>query len=259
MTRLDVYLAETGKAKSRSFASECIKKGLVTVNGKITDKPSFAVEDTDRVEITALPYEYVGRGGLKLEAALDAFGIDVGDKTAVDIGASTGGFTDCLLRRGAVKVAAVDSGHGQLDEALREDERVINIEGYNARYLKAEDIGFSPDIAVCDVSFISQTIIIPAAASVLKDGGMFVSLIKPQFECGKSALGKNGVVKDKWYHAEAIAKVCKSGEENGLNVSGIIKSPIEGGDGNTEFLVCFKKSADYKKTDLTKLIKEVTG
>lgn len=235
--RIDSYLAQNGLAKSRSFAKTLIDEGFVTVNGIKVTKPSLDVSGEDDVKVTGTPYEYVGRGGLKLEAALKKFGVEVEKSVCVDIGASTGGFTDCLLKNGAAKVYAVDSGSGQLDEKLRVDSRVVNIENFNARYLTEKTLGEKCDIAVTDVSFISQTLIHPAVRAVLKENGVFVSLIKPQFECGREGLGKGGIVKNGKEIKKAIERVLKSAEENFLGCSGLIKSPVTGGDGNTEYLM----------------------
>lgn len=235
--RLDVYLAENGFAKSRTRAQELINGGYVFVNGKLASKPSYAVEANDNVSVTGEPHPFVSRGGLKLEGAIKAFGIDVSGFTAVDIGASSGGFTDCLLRHGAKKVYAVDSGSDQLDPKLAADPRVVNIEHFNARELSSRETGGLCDVAVCDLSFISQTYIIPRLPLVLKSGGIYVGLIKPQFECGPSALGKHGIVKDKKYHKLAIQRVTECLRENGLVPARLVLSPIEGGDGNREFIV----------------------
>ena len=235
--RLDSYLAENGYAKSRTFAKTLIDGGFVNVNGKKANKASLDILDGDTVEVTGKPYEYVSRGGLKLEAALDAFGVDPSGKVCVDIGASSGGFTDCLLRRGAVRGFAVDSGSDQLDASLRADGRVVSMENFNARYLTAETLGTACDIAVCDVSFISQTLIIPAVRRLLCEDGVYICLVKPQFECGKSALGKNGVVKSKKEHYRAVKNVIGCAEENGFSAVGVIASPICGSDGNREFLL----------------------
>lgn len=255
--RLDAFLAAKELAKSRSFAKTLIDQGFVEVNGKVIKKASYEVCDSDSVLVTGEPYSFVSRGGVKLQGALDAFGIDVSGMCAVDIGASSGGFTDCLLKRGADKVYAVDSGSGQLDSCLCNDPRVVNIENYNARFLKVEDLGAVCDIAVTDVSFISQTLIIPAAAGVLSESGIFVSLIKPQFECGKSGLGKGGIVKSKKTMAEAVKRVIDCADLNGLGCKGLIRSPIFGGDGNTEFLMYCVKGESSCITE--QIIKEVSG
>ena len=234
--RLDVYLFEKGLAKSRSRASEMISGGYVTVDGKTVTKPSCDVDDSKDVKVTGEEHGFVGRGGIKLDGALTRFGIDVSGMICADIGASTGGFTDCLLGRGASHVYSVDSGHDQLDEKLKADSRVTNIEGCNARYLDETVIPEKCDCAVCDVSFISQTLIIPAVVGLLRDGGIYVALIKPQFECGREAIGKGGIVKDKKQHIAAIRRVFSSAVQHGLAPQKLMKSTIKGGDGNTEFL-----------------------
>ena len=239
--RIDAYLAKSGLAKSRSYAKTLLDEGFVTVNGDVVKKASYDVADGDKVEVTGAPYSLVSRGGVKLEGALEQFGIDVTDAVCVDIGASSGGFTDCLLKRGARKVFAVDSGSGQLDPLLREDKRVVNIENFNARDLNEETLGEACSVAVTDVSFISQTLIIPSVKLVLSDGGVFVSLIKPQFECGRSGLGKGGIVKSKKIMAEAVKKVTDCACAEGLGCEKLMRSPICGGDGNTEFLMVCRK------------------
>lgn len=256
--RLDVFLYESSLAKSRSYAAELVKKGLVEVNGQTVTKPSFNVSlDTkDEVRVTGEVFTYVGRGGVKLDAALKCFGVSPLDLICVDVGASTGGFTDCLLKNGALRVYAVDSGHGQLDPSLASDGRVVNMEGFNARSLSPDDIPEMCDLAVCDLSFISQTLVLPNICSVLRDGGSFITLIKPQFECGRQALGKGGIVKNKKDHEKACMKVSTAASECGLGLIDLIPSPIRGGDGNTEFLAFFKKGAGNL---LTKKISEVTS
>ncbi len=234
--RLDVYLTETGQAKSRSKAAEIIGGGFVLVNGMRVTKASLNVTETDAVEVTGKPYDYVSRGGLKLEGALDGFGVDVTGMTALDIGASTGGFTDCLLKRGAAKVYAVDAGHDQLDESLRCDPRVVSMEGFNARELSTDVIGEPIGVMVSDLSFISQTYILPTLPPLAAENGVLISLIKPQFECGREALNKNGIVKDKKFHAAAIKKVLKAASDAGFIPIGLMKSTITGGDGNVEYL-----------------------
>lgn len=237
--RLDAYLAKSGGARSRTHAQQLIEGGYVSVSGKTVTKVSFAVDEQDvlSVSVTGEPYPFVGRGGIKLEGALHEFAIDVTGMTAVDVGASTGGFTDCLLRRGARKVFAVDAGTGQLAESLRSDPRVVNIERFNARALSPADLGVLCDIAVADLSFISQTYVLPNIASVLLPSGIYVGLIKPQFECGPAAVDHRGVVRDPRYHREAIRRVVQSAFENGLQLVRLMLSPIYGGDGNREFLL----------------------
>ena len=242
--RIDVYLVENGHCESRNKAARLIGEGKILLDGKCVTKPSQDVSDGEHtVEITEAD-KYVGRGGLKLEAALTSFAIDVRGKRCIDVGASTGGFTDCLLQNGAAFVCAVDSGRGQLHEKLLADIRVTSVEGYNARQLTSEEFGCF-DVAVMDVSFISQTLLHQPVASVLKEGACFISLIKPQFEAGKSALGKGGIVKKAADRADAVSRVLQSAALYGFETVNVIPSPIEGGDGNREYLALFvKKSAN---------------
>ena len=237
--RIDRYLFENGFAKSRTRASAMIAEGNVMVNGVRVTKPSVDVSESDKVEICGELLRYVSRGGLKLEAAISYFQLNVSGYVAVDIGASTGGFTDCLLQNGCAKVYAVDSGSHQLDHALATLDSVISMENCNARYLTVEDIGELCDIAVCDLSFISQTLLHSVIASLVKPNGIFVSLIKPQFEVGRDRLGKGGIVKDEKHRQFAVEKVVMSANSCGFHLKGIIPSPITGGDGNTEYLACF--------------------
>ena len=240
--RLDVYLTEQGLVSSRTEAKGFITSCSVKVNGKVITKPAFDVVDGLTVEIDKSSKKYVGRGGLKLEAAIESFGISVAGKHAIDIGASSGGFTDCLLQNGAERVIALDSGIAQLVDSLRKDPRVVCVEKYNARYLKREDLEFVPDFAVMDVSFISATLIIPAIYTCLAEKSDFICLIKPQFEVGRSYLGKGGIVKDKKARELALKNVVDFARAVGFDFCGSIVSPIEGGDGNIEFLAHFKKN-----------------
>ena len=238
--RLDVFLTEKELAVSRAKAQEMIKNGAVTVNGKPLFKPAFDVSDSDAVCIAENPLQrYVGRGGLKLEAALSHFDISVQGLVAVDVGASSGGFTDCLLQHGAAYVYAIDAGEGQLHPSLLADARVCNREKCNARYIGAKDFSPLPQIAVMDVSFISQTLILPAIADVLQQGGYLLTLIKPQFEVGKGALGKNGLVKKAADRERAIENVKRAALALGFRFEGYMESVIRGGDGNTEYMACF--------------------
>lgn len=239
--RADSFLTVYGYVESRTRAARLISEGKVLVDGNIVKKASEEIwGEEHEVEITELD-KFVSRGGLKLEAALKSFKIDVSGKRCIDVGASTGGFTDCLLQYGAASVCCIDSGRGQLHPKVAEDARVTNREGYNARELKSEDFGMF-DVAVMDVSFISQTLIHGGISRVLADGGYFISLIKPQFEAGKQALGKKGIVKDAKDRASAILRVLESAQLSGLCAEGLICSPIEGGDGNREYLALFKKT-----------------
>ncbi len=234
--RLDVYLAENSLAPSRSRAKALIKNGYVKIDGRVETKPSFPVDDGSVVTVEGDVCPYVSRGGLKLEHALDAFGINPTGARALDIGASTGGFTDCLLQRGASSVCAVDSGEGQLAASLRADPRVRCIERFNARYMTPDSPGGYFDLVVADVSFISQTLIIPAAASVMADSAVYIGLIKPQFEAGRPNIGKNGIVRSEAARADSIRRVLVAASGAGLTPFALDVSPIKGGDGNVEYL-----------------------
>ena len=233
--RLDQLLVDRGLADSRTKAQALILAGQVLVNGQRADKPGHAVGEEARVEVLARE-RYVGRGGLKLEAALAAFAIDLGDRICADIGASTGGFTDCMLQHGAARVYAVDVGSGQLDWKLRGDPRVVVREGLNARYLRFEDVGEPLDLATFDLSFISVTLVIPAVLPLLKATGEMVILVKPQFEVGRGQVGKGGIVRDPALHTQACERVARQVEELGFR-TGLIESPILGAEGNKEFLL----------------------
>ena len=238
--RLDVYLTEQGLVSSRTEAKGFITSSSVKVDGRVVTKPSFDVSDGANVEIDKSAKKYVGRGGLKLESAISSFGISALGKRAIDIGASSGGFTDCLLQNGAESVIAVDSGTNQLVDSLRQDPRVISIENYNARYMKSSDLPYVPDLCVMDVSFISATYIMPAIRNVLAPGADFICLIKPQFEVGRSGLGKGGIVKSDKLRREAVDKVVDFAKYIGFSLVSTIESPIIGGDGNIEFLAHFR-------------------
>lgn len=238
--RIDVYLVEKGICESRNKAARLISEGKVLLDGAKIAKASFDVPEGEHaVEITEND-KYVGRGGLKLEGAIKLFGIDVTDKRCIDIGASTGGFTDCLLQHGARNVCAVDSGRGQLHQKLLSDIRVTSLEGFNAKELDPESFGRF-DLAVMDVSFISQTLLHRPISSVLYDDALFISLIKPQFEAGKSALGKNGIVKKPQDRMNAVLRVIESASFCDMGLLSLERSPILGGDGNREYLALFKK------------------
>jgi len=233
--RLDRLLVERGLAESREKAQALIMAGEVMVDGQRAIKPGHAIDVSSRIEVTGKA-PYVSRGGVKLAAALDRFAIHVAGLVAMDVGASTGGFTDCLLQRGAARVHAVDVGTGQLDWKLRSDPRVVVHEGINARYLRLEDIGESVDFAACDVSFISVTLILPAIGAILRPEGRMVILVKPQFEVGKGQVGKGGIVRSTELHCEACARVESAVKNLGFRTS-IMESPITGAEGNKEFLL----------------------
>lgn len=240
--RLDIYLTEKGFAQSRTEAKNFITSGAVSISGKVILKPSHDVCcDAADVVVDKSFKKYVSRGGNKLEEALRTFNISVMNRLALDVGASSGGFTDCLLQNGAAHVISVDSGSNQIAESLRADERVTVVENYNARYMKPTDFQYIPNLAVMDVSFISATYIIPALYSVLSGGADFVCLIKPQFEVGRAMLGKGGIVKDEKARMSAVKKVTDFANEIGFSVISVINSPIQGGDGNIEYLAHFRK------------------
>ena len=239
--RLDLYLFQNGFAKSRQRSKTLIEEGSVRVDGICIKKPSYEMTEKEYVIEITDSCPYVSRGGLKLEGILKATCLDVSGKVCIDIGASTGGFTHCLLLNGAERVYAIDSGTNQLDEALRESPSVISIENYNARNLSIDDIGEMADVITIDVSFISQKLIIPKIIGLLNDDGVYLSLIKPQFELGKGDIGKGGIVKDKRARLLAVKSVIECALLHGLSCDRLIKSPIQGGDGNIEYLACFKK------------------
>ncbi len=252
--RIDKLIFERGIAKSREAAKQMLISGNIKVDGRQITKPSLDVSEDAQIEVVGETLKYVSRGGLKLEGALDYFKFDVAGLDCVDIGASTGGFTDCLLMRGAKAVRAVDVGRSQLDKKLIDDRRVTLYEGMNARYMTPADIGGKCDLAVCDVSFISLTLIMGAVRGILSEDGSFIALIKPQFEAGKSGVGKNGIVKDKTVHEQVILKVIEFGDTVGLRCADLVKSSIEGGDGNTEYLAFFNKNGGFKKEDINGVI-----
>ena len=239
--RLDVLLAERSLVDSRTDAKNFILSGAVSVNGRVIKKPSFDVSGDEDISVDTSGKKYASRGGLKLEAALDSFNINVAGTMALDVGASSGGFTDCLLKRGASRVIAVDSGSGQMVESLKNDSRVCLFENFNARYMTESDLEYRPDFVVMDVSFISSKHIIPAIASVIAADGGFVCLIKPQFEVGRSGLNKKGIVKNEALRRSAVQDVTSFASACGFKLIGIIESPIIGGDGNVEYLAYFKR------------------
>lgn len=242
--RIDKYLVLCGYVESRTKAEKCLLDGAVSVDGTVIVKPSYNIDESVEHIITILKTEkYVGRGGYKLEKALCCFNVDINGLKLVDIGSSTGGFTDCLLQNGAGSVLAVDSGRGQLHPKLLCDDRVDLREEYNARYIKPEDVGIF-DGAVMDVSFISQTLIIPSLVRIIRDGGFIISLIKPQFESGKPGVGKGGIVKKPEDRERAIVNVIACADSYGMKCAGLVKSPITGGDGNIEYLGYFIKNTD---------------
>jgi 23S rRNA (cytidine1920-2'-O)/16S rRNA (cytidine1409-2'-O)-methyltransferase len=236
-TRLDKLLVERGLAPSREKAQALIMAGQVVVGEHVADKAGQQVPLDAEIRIKGEVLPYVGRGGLKLRRALDEFGVDVTGVVALDVGASTGGFTDCLLQAGAAKVFAVDVGYNQLAWKLRQDPRVISLEKTNIRYLTPESLDAVPDMAVIDASFISLSKVLPATVSLVRPGGRIIALIKPQFEVGRGEVGKGGIVRDPAAHEKAIDGVRQVAAELGLTVGGLCDSPILGADGNREFLI----------------------
>ncbi len=236
--RLDILLVKRKYAPSREQAKALIMSGIVYVNGQKEDKAGTEFDTAGlKLEVRGSVLKYVSRGGLKLEKALSEFPIDLTDKVCMDIGASTGGFTDCMLQAGASKVYAVDVGYGQLDWKLRNDEHVINMEKTNFRYMKPSDIPEQIDFASCDVAFISLDKILQPARDLLKGDGQMVCLIKPQFEAGKEKVGKKGVVRDPAVHEEVVARILDLAYNTGFNLLGLTFSPIRGPEGNIEYLL----------------------
>ncbi|MCL2081834.1 MAG: TlyA family RNA methyltransferase [Oscillospiraceae bacterium] len=234
--RLDITITQRGLCTSREQAKGLIMSGTVYVNGQREDKPGHAVGTGACIEIRGETNPYVSRGGLKLEKALEVFGFDPAGMRVLDVGASTGGFTDCLLKNGASHVTAVDVGYGQLAWALRNDERVTSLERVNIRTLTREAIGAVPDFAVIDVSFISLKLVLPSVIALLKEGGEIICLIKPQFEAGRGQVGKNGVIKDPQVHFEVLRNFCAEVLTLGYHTAGLDFSPVKGPKGNIEFL-----------------------
>lgn len=243
-TRLDVAVFEQGFAPSREKAKALIMAGIVYVNNQKVDKAGFELKEGDVLEVRGKTLQYVSRGGLKLEKAMQEFPITLEGKICMDVGASTGGFTDCMLQNGAVKVYSVDVGYGQLAWKLRIDERVVNLERTNFRYATREQIPDEIDFASVDVSFISLKHILPNLNTLLAPDGQAVCLIKPQFEAGKEKVGKKGVVRDLNVHLEVVENVINLAVENGFSVMGLQFSPIKGPEGNIEYLIYLNKSAN---------------
>ncbi len=240
--RLDILVTENGLAESREKAKALIMAGQVYVDNQKADKPGDTFSEDSHVEIRGKGLQYVSRGGLKLEKAMKEFGLTLTDKICMDVGASTGGFTDCMLQNGARKVYSVDVGYGQLAWSLRTDARVVNLERTNARYLTREQIPEEIDFFSVDVSFISLSLILPAVRPLLAEHGQAVCLIKPQFEAGREKVGKKGVVRDQSVHREVIEKIRNFSLENGFSVLGLTYSPVKGPEGNIEYLIYLERS-----------------
>ena len=245
--RLDILLVEQGLAASREKAKAMIMSGVVFVNGQREDKAgsTFDEKAAATIEIHGSTLRYVSRGGLKLEKAVEQFGFSLKDKVCMDVGASTGGFTDCMLQNGARKVYAIDVGYGQLAWKLRTDERVVNLERTNFRYVTQEQVPDAIGFASVDVSFISLRLILPVLFCLLQKDGEAVCLIKPQFEAGREKVGKKGVVRDPATHRQVIEAVCSFALETGFSISGLTFSPVKGPEGNIEYLIYLKKSRSF--------------
>lgn len=255
--RLDVRMAELGLAESRQKAQAIIMSGLVFVDGKRVDKCGAAVSPEAQIEVRGKTLAYVSRGGLKLEKAMKTFPISLGGVVAMDCGASTGGFTDCMLQNGAAKVYAVDVGYGQLDWRLRNDPRVVNLERTNARYLTKNEIPELLGFVSVDVSFISLGLILPALRPLLAEGAELVCLVKPQFEAGREKVGKKGVVRDPKVHLEVLEQFLTHAAASQLTVKGITFSPVKGPEGNIEYLGWLSAAAGEDQIpDLAELVRQ---
>jgi 23S rRNA (cytidine1920-2'-O)/16S rRNA (cytidine1409-2'-O)-methyltransferase len=256
--RLDCLIYEQGLAESREKAKIAVMMGNVYVDGQKQDKPGTMLPQSAKIEVRGETLKYVSRGGLKLEKALQVFPIDLNGKVTMDIGASTGGFTDCMLQNGAARVYSIDVGYGQLAWKLRTDPRVVNLERTNVRYLAAEQVPEPVDFFSVDVAFISLKLVLPVARNFLRDGGEAVCLIKPQFEAGREKVGKKGVVRDKAVHIEVIESITAFALSNGFSILGLTFSPVKGPEGNIEYLMYLKKSEEQSGNlpDIAALVEE---
>ena len=255
--RADIILHEKGLVESREKGKRVIMEGSVYVGEKRVDKPGEYLDETVDIHIRSNPLPYVSRGGLKLEKAMAEFGIDLEGSVCMDMGASTGGFTDCMLQSGAKKVYAVDVGYGQLDWRLRNDPRVVVMERTNIRYMENDSIEDRLDFISIDVSFISLKHILPVASAFLKENGRIAALVKPQFEAGRDKVGKKGIVRDRAVHKEVIQAVIGYGKQSGLYPEGLTFSPITGTTGNIEFLMCLSKNnMELTELEIEKVLDE---
>lgn len=258
--RLDILLVNRGLAESREKAKAIIMSGNVYVEGQKEDKAGSTFVDTANIEVRGNTLKYVSRGGLKLEKAMENFDVTIEGKVCMDVGSSTGGFTDCMLQNGAVKVYSVDVGHGQLAWKLRNDERVVCMEKTNIRYVTPEDVADKIDFSSIDVSFISLTKVLLPVKNLLTDDGQIVCLIKPQFEAGREKVGKKGVVRDIEVHLEVVNKIVTFLIENEFNILGLSFSPIKGPEGNREYLVYFtkdkEKEGSFEMSQIDEVVKE---
>lgn len=254
--RLDAAVFEQGFCDSREKAKTLIMAGVVYVNNQKADKPGMQIKDDDSIEVRSNPLKYVSRGGLKLEKAMSSFDIKLDGLVCADIGASTGGFTDCMLQNGAKKVYSIDVGYGQLAWKLRTDPRVVNMERTNFRYVTKEQLPDELSFASVDVSFISLSLIVPVMRTLMRNDAYAVCLIKPQFEAGRDKIGKKGVVRDKSVHIEVVNNIIGMMLNNGFSVSGLDYSPVKGPEGNIEYLILVQKS-DQPVNNLKTTAKDV--
>lgn len=252
--RLDMLMMERALAPSREKAKAFIMAGDVYVDGQKEDKAGTMFPETVKIEVRGNTLPYVSRGGLKLEKAMKNFDVTLDSKVCMDVGASTGGFTDCMLQNGAVKVYSIDVGYGQLDWKLRNDPRVINMEKTNIRYLDTDTIDKDVDFISIDVSFISLRLVFPVASKLLSEKGSLVCLVKPQFEAGRDQVGKKGIVRDAAVHREVIENVIRYGEDNGLYSHGLTYSPVTGTKGNIEYLLYMKKINPGKRPNVEETV-----
>ncbi|OBR94891.1 MULTISPECIES: TlyA family RNA methyltransferase [Clostridium] len=246
--RLDVLLVEKGIFQSRERAKASIMAGEIFINGQRVDKCGQKIKKSSNIEFRGEKLPFVSRGGLKLQKAVKEFNINLNNKVCMDIGASTGGFTDCMLQNGAKKVFSIDVGYGQFAWKLRIDDRVVCMERTNIRYVTPEDIGEYADFASIDVSFISLKKVVPVVSNLLKENGSIMALIKPQFEAGRERVGKKGVVREKSTHIDVINEIITFLRENNLKIISLSYSPVKGPEGNIEYLVYFTKKSDFKES-----------
>lgn len=257
--RIDTLLVEKKLVKSREKAKRIVMEGIVFVDEQRIDKPSEKIDITKDIIIKGDPIPYVSRGGLKLEKAIEYFNIDLKDKLAIDVGASTGGFTDCMLKKGARKVYAIDVGYGQIDWNLRQDDRVIVKERTNIRYVTQDDIGELVDFVSIDVSFISLKLVLPVVKKLIKEDGEIVSLVKPQFEAGKEKVGKKGIIRDKKVHEEVLLNVYEFCRELNLFVKNVTYSPVKGATGNIEYLFYLTGKISENNEKMESNLKEIVN
>ncbi|MBW4828805.1 MAG: TlyA family RNA methyltransferase [Clostridiaceae bacterium] len=255
--RIDILLVEKNLVKSRERAKRIVMEGIVFVDGQRIDKPGEKVAIDKEILIKGNPIPYVSRGGLKLEKAIGSFNIDLKDKIAIDVGASTGGFTDCMLKNGAKKVYAIDVGYGQIDWKLRQDDRVVVKERTNIRYVTKDDMGELADFASIDVSFISLKLVLPVVKELINSDGKIICLVKPQFEAGKEKVGKKGIIRDSKIHEEVLNSIYEFCEEISLQVKDATYSPVKGTTGNIEYLFYLTKGLDKTDNEIKEKLKGI--